>query len=81
MEALRESWMHFVLMAAQKYKPVVIVLDAINQLSPEHGALDLAWLPYSLPKDPCVRIFCSMIKVYILKRPLCSDKLYSNLGH
>jgi len=62
MEALRESWMHFVLLAAQKHKPIVIVLDAINQLSPEHGALDLGWLPYSLPKDPCVRIFCSMIK-------------------
>ena len=53
--------MHFVLMAAQKYK-VVIVLDAINQLSNEHNALSLCWLPTSLPKDFSVRIICSMIE-------------------
>lgn len=52
--------MHFVLMAAQKYK-VVIVLDAINQLSSEHDALSLSWLPTSLPKDSNIRIVCSMI--------------------
>jgi len=52
--------MHFLLMAAQKYK-VVIVLDAINQLSNEHDALSLSWLPTSLPKEASIRIVCSMI--------------------
>ena len=47
-------------MAAQKYK-VVIVLDAINQLSNEHDALSLSWLPTSLPKEASIRIVCSMI--------------------
>jgi hypothetical protein len=40
---------------------VVIVLDAINQLSSEHDALSLSWLPTSLPKDSNIRIVCSMI--------------------
>ena len=59
--------MHFVLMAAQKYK-VVIVLDAINQLSSEHDALSLSWLPTSLPKDSNIRIVCSMIDKDLLSK-------------
>jgi hypothetical protein len=47
-------------MAAHKFK-VVIVLDAINQLSSEHDALSLSWLPTSLPKNSSIRIICSMI--------------------
>jgi hypothetical protein len=48
-------------MAAQMYK-VVIIIDAINQLSSENDALGLSWLPTSLPKDSQIRIICSMIE-------------------
>ena len=61
MPALRDSWMHFVLMAAVKHK-VIIVLDAINQLSNENEALSLSWLPSALPRDSGIKIFCSMIQ-------------------
>jgi hypothetical protein len=59
-DALKDTWIHFAIMAS-KLKPVVIVLDAINQLSPDHAALDLAWIPHSLPNSN-VKILCTMIK-------------------
>ncbi len=60
LQALKDTWIHFAIMAS-KLKRVVIVLDAINQLSPDHGAWELSWIPHVLP-NANVKVLCTMIK-------------------
>ena len=38
------------LASATKEQPLVIILDALDQLSPLHGARRLTWLPRTLPR-------------------------------
>lgn len=49
------NWLH---MAAAKSK-VVLVIDALNQLEDREGALDLVWLPPSIP--PNIRLIVSTL--------------------
>ncbi|NQT88960.1 ATP-binding protein, partial [bacterium] len=44
---------------ASEGEPIVVVLDALNQLDESNRAQELAWLPYTLP--PTVRLICTCI--------------------
>lgn len=39
------------LCAATKKKPLVILLDSLDQLSPNGGGRELSWLPRTLPDN------------------------------
>ncbi|XP_060597437.1 NACHT and WD repeat domain-containing protein 2-like [Ruditapes philippinarum] len=47
---------------ASKEKPLVLILDSLDQLSGAHGAHQLAWLPTTLP--PNVRLIVSTLPNY-----------------
>lgn len=47
-EELRPAFVNFLSMAGQKRK-VVLIIDALNQLEDQGGALDLTWLPPKIP--------------------------------
>jgi hypothetical protein len=48
-----------VLEEAAATRPVVLILDALNQLDPSHGALSMTWLPDRLPEN--VRVILSTL--------------------
>lgn len=57
-DALRSAFPNWLHMAAAKGR-VVLVLDALNQLEDRDGALDLVWLPSTIPEH--VRIVLSTL--------------------
>lgn len=51
------EYFKFLLHKATAEKPLYIFLDAVDQLSPEDGALGMSWLPLDLP--PHVKVVLS----------------------
>jgi len=56
--ALRAAFPNWLAMAAKKGR-VVLAIDALNQLEDRHAALDLTWLPLTVPKN--VRLVVSTL--------------------
>lgn len=45
---------HLLLNHSNDTKPLILIFDSIDQLSPEDGAYKLSWLPFTLPKHTYV---------------------------
>ena len=61
-KVLADDFLNFLQICKTHYKaesPLIIVLDSLDQLSPEDGAFQLTWLPTRLP--PWVKMVISTI--------------------